>query len=392
MPKVVIAEVDRTSAEAPQYNDYVVLLPGHSPNLVNGQEDLFYTTAKFHEVAGEYSSADPKPISYRIAEYLLDLGMTILWVEVDDPTTLESSDFWEKYQDKGQYDLRFIFSPEYRSQTTAQYMIKCAGVRGDAVALVDIPDPAESGEDEFDLDYINHFIESLTVSDIVISGHDNENPFKYAACFSQNVSFKGEDAELPGSFAYLSAFAKHINRFPAWFAMAGSIRGVLPFEKVSTSYKFSTAEIDNLQDRETADKKAVNVITEVRPYGNIIWGNRTLYPLTRGDDGSLGLRASNFLNIRQLCCDLKKLLFRVSRQYTFEPNSDVLWTNFKNSITPLLEEMKSGQGIRGYKIVKVATTKKATLKAKIIIIPIEAVEDFDLTVELSDSISVTEEE
>ena len=52
--------------------------------------------------------------------------------------------------------------------------------------------------------------------------------------------------------------------------------------------------------------------------------------------------------------------------------------------------MKSGQGIKGYKIVKEVVSGKAILKARVRIIPIEAVEDFDLTVEMTDSIEVSE--
>jgi hypothetical protein len=51
--------------------------------------------------------------------------------------------------------------------------------------------------------------------------------------------------------------------------------------------------------------------------------------------------------------------------------------------------MKADQGIRDYKILKVYTDKKATLKAKIRIIPIEAVEDFDIEVSLEDSFGET---
>ena len=47
--------------------------------------------------------------------------------------------------------------------------------------------------------------------------------------------------------------------------------------------------------------------------------------------------------------------------------------------------MKADQGIDEYEIIKVATTQKATLKARIRIVPIEAVEDFDITIELADS-------
>jgi hypothetical protein len=52
--------------------------------------------------------------------------------------------------------------------------------------------------------------------------------------------------------------------------------------------------------------------------------------------------------------------------------------------------MTSDNGIRGYQIIKTPTNKKALLAARIVITPIEAVEDFDLTIELNDSIEVQE--
>ena len=119
-----------------------------------------------------------------------------------------------------------------------------------------------------------------------------------------------------------------------------------------------------------------------------------MHPLNRPDNAdssaAIQLTASSFLNIRQLCCEIKKTLYRAARRFTFEPNSDALWYNFKSVITPLLDEMKSNQGIKGYQIIKLKTNKKALLVAKIKIVPIEAVEDFDLTVELADSIEVNE--
>ena len=49
--------------------------------------------------------------------------------------------------------------------------------------------------------------------------------------------------------------------------------------------------------------------------------------------------------------------------------------------------MKADQGISGYKISRVATDKKALLVAKIRIVPIEAIEDFDISIYLEDSLS-----
>lgn len=100
-----------------------------------------------------------------------------------------------------------------------------------------------------------------------------------------------------------------------------------------------------------------------------------------------GLKFSHFLNIRQLCCTLKQVLYEATRKFTFEPNSDLLWINFVNAIKPTLEAMKADQGISGYKISRVATDKKALLVAKVRIVPIEAVEDFDLSIYLEDSLS-----
>lgn len=245
------------------------------------------------------------------------------------------------------------------------------------------------------LEYIN----SLVVEDIVRENGVSEDPFKYAAAFTPEFTFKESyslgTTTYKGCFAYLACFAKHIEKYPDWFAMSGVVRGKLPYDDVTTTHSYGQAEIDKLQKRTLGEGeesfKAVNPIANIRPYGNVIFGNRTLFPIEiDAETGTAGLKASSFLNIRNLCCDIKKTLYRAARRYTFEPNSDALWINFKSAITPLLEEMRTGQGIKGYKIIKEVSEAMATLKATVKIIPIEAVEDFDLTVELSDSISVTE--
>lgn len=49
--------------------------------------------------------------------------------------------------------------------------------------------------------------------------------------------------------------------------------------------------------------------------------------------------------------------------------------------------MKSNRGIKDYKMIKVTSKEKALMKAKIKIVPIEPVEDFDISVYLEDSIN-----
>lgn len=206
----------------------------------------------------------------------------------------------------------------------------------------------------------------------------------------------GKNKKFPGAFHYLACFMNSLKLgFAEWYAAAGYTRGVASFIVDHTSVKLGEIAINALEPRNYEDpqsdypKFACNVIANFRG-SYYLWGNRTAHPL--GKKGSLDtgdLVASSFLNIRQLCCTIKKQLYVACRTFTFDPNSDTLWVNFCNAIRPTLEAMKADQGIRDYKILKVFTDKKATLKAKIRIIPIEAVEDFDLEVSLEDSFGET---
>jgi hypothetical protein len=56
--------------------------------------------------------------------------------------------------------------------------------------------------------------------------------------------------------------------------------------------------------------------------------------------------------------------------------------------------MKADQGIEDYRIVKIKARQKALLKARIRIVPMYAVEDFDISLTLEDSVggNITVEE
>ena len=82
--------------------------------------------------------------------------------------------------------------------------------------------------------------------------------------------------------------------------------------------------------------------------------------------------------------DVKKTVYNAAKNLMFEQNSDVLWVNFLSQITPLLDKLMSGQGLSNYKIIKKATKAKAKLEAVIKLYPIYAVEEFEVTIELSD--------
>jgi len=161
---------------------------------------------------------------------------------------------------------------------------------------------------------------------------------------------------------------------------AGYTRGISDFNVVGSGCKLGESAIQVLQARTKENLTcAANMVVCIRGE-YLFWGNRTANKL--GDE----LVASDFFNIREICCTLKKQIYLACRQLTFDPNSDILWTNFKNKLTPILEKMKNDQGIEDYEFVKVADSRRALLNANIRIVPIEAVEDFEIGVYLEDSL------
>ena len=270
--------------------------------------------------------------------------------------------------------------------------------RGDCIALIEADEKAYVSATGVQSNPEVKIIEAINK----MTGINADNG-KFSALTVPSVHYIMEDNEtfgknkkFPGAFHYLACFMNSLKLgFAEWYAAAGYTRGVASFIVDHTSVKLGEIAINALEPRNCGDpqsdypKFACNVITNFRG-SYYLWGNRTAHPL--GKKGSLGtgdLVASSFLNIRQLCCTIKKQLYVACRTFTFDPNSDTLWVNFCNAIRPTLEAMKADQGIRDYKILKVFTDKKATLKAKIRIIPIEAVEDFDLEVSLEDSFGET---
>jgi hypothetical protein len=311
--------------------------------------------------------------------------------------------------DKGNYSIKYVTSGgyptyEYDNGSLVVKMLNFAETRGDCMALIDHTDyldrelnPAKVGSlyksvnDSRGLftdsgEYGAMFTPWATYNRIT-SDYKQVAYTKYGGTSMEKVEQRDElilsntQLRAPGSFAYLMSLADSIKTNANWLAVAGVTRGKvrnLSADGMTTVIPNSVA--DAMQPRNNA--VTVNAITNIAPYGYTIWGNRTLKPVEEN------LVATNFLNIRNLISDIKKTCYRVARKTTFEQNTDILWINFSSEIGKLLDRMKTGFGISGYKIVKDVehekAAEKATLCAKIIIYPTYAVEDFYITVVLKD--------
>ena len=192
----------------------------------------------------------------------------------------------------------------------------------------------------------------------------------------------GSTYTKPGSSAYLTALGESVkNNNAPWLAVAGVTRGTVKnIDSVDINI-IPNGAADAMQGR--YETVGINAITKVNPYGEVIWGNRTLLK-TDSKDKVDGISASNILSIRNLICDIKKELYKAAKRLTYEPNTTLLWTKFKGLVTPLLDKMQSGYGISGYNLIQDTTRKEASQKgvlcAKVIIYPVYPVEDFYIDV------------
>lgn len=298
-------------------------------------------------------------------------------------------------EDKGEYQIKFLTLgayPCFEFGTADSYpvfdnIIKAAAKRGDCIALVDHTNKSDRKlQTEVSSGSVYASLSSYVKKGnmtVTRKGGDSEDGYTYGAMFTPYATYRlstQNNAQyiLPASFGYLSAFAASTQANPNWYAVAGVSRGI-PSGLIGLSQNITNAIADLYQPRNNV---AINCITNIKPYGYTIWGNRTL----KNNSADGDLKALSFLNIRVLTCDLKKTLYQACKRYTFENNTDIMWLNFKSQIEPTLAKMLSGNGIASYQIIKVATTKKATIEAIIRLVPIEPVEDWYITIELTDGV------
>jgi hypothetical protein len=325
-------------------------------------------------------------------------------VEESAVCELDELAFWNCLKDKSTYDFRYIVTGLLTNNDDANKCIKkiadhseeirlddasTEDGRGDCIALIDLDKTTYEGKSQ------SNAIEPMATAAAKFKS-------AYVAIFAPYVDYNMtvdkvyKNTIFPASFHYLACAARSANsNYNEWYANAGYTRGVSSYSIKATGCKFGEIAIQALEPRfklkvgsttNTQTEAAVNLIVNIKG-SYYLWGNRTGKELgTRyAEDGDLV--AQHFLNIRQLCTTIKKQVYVTCRRLTFDPNSNILWINFRSLLTPMLEQMKADQGIRDYEFIRNDTARKALLSAKIRIVPIEAVEDFEIDLCLEDSLS-----
>lgn len=394
------------------FGDTPYIFPEAQAYPVNGENSfssLAYSSN--NDVIVEKGAPDK---SYIYARELLNAGLSVVYEAIVEMATDDSlvgypggakiikkpdvnylyrrftgtGNIFESLTDRGTYNIKFITSGGYptfeygnNSNVVVTTMNAAAVDRGDVAVFIDPTDypnralsPSNPGS------VFNVVNNSRNYNLLSLTGPTSDKGGAYAAMVPVWVKYTaptyGQMVSMPGSFAYLISYANSVKTYADWLAIAGVARGIIPNCQGINSFHVLTNSIAEAYQAKTGI--SINPITYIRGYGYALWGNRTLL-------NNNGLTASSFLNLRSLVCDVKKTVYAACRRYMFEQNNDVLWVSFKSAITPTLEKMVAGYGIESYKIVKLPTREKAKIVAEIILTPIYAVEDFEVTIVLTDS-------
>lgn len=437
MPRIDILEQDLTRATGTvgtdipyipgfayqQFDDEGKLITPTAPQLCTSIlqfEHYFGDTPVIFADTGLLNDFDA---SYVMARELLALGMPVYyhalhnmekkdtpWVkfaEHDLPTklidALSINELGSEYniRDKGEYTIKYITSGGYPNfgvksadasftKSLSDIMIEIAATRGDAVALIE----DTSSQTTLDPKNAASFYNKLNTDTLEAEQEAFGSAFigwgRYKLTKTYQVGdTKISEAILPACFGYLATLALNIKVSPNWLAMAGTTRGLIPnLIELVTPINNAVANAYQPTKAETvAGTRALNAITNIKPYGLCVWGNRTLKKITEEHP----LNGTAFLNTRNMISDIKKVAYRVAKSLIYEQNNETLWLNFKSQVAPFLEQLKSGAGIADYKLLKLDThydgsrLGKEEFACAIRIIPVYAVETFEITVVVSDA-------
>jgi hypothetical protein len=214
----------------------------------------------------------------------------------------------------------------------------CETTRKDCVFIIDSPRFLSLRNNR---KVVNPFNMSSTVADDIlpkikmISGINSSYGWGYTTWFKIGCAADGTDFWCPSSIFGANKYIITRTRWNTWDAPAGLTRGVVSID--DTSFE------PDLNAR------------------NVIYSNGWNYALTDIQNGVTSLEgqktfqsyqsAFDRINVRSLFLDLERRVFRIARNYIYEPNTADIRQQFVDNITPIFSSTKAQGGCYDYKII-----------------------------------------
>ena len=197
--------------------------------------------------------------------------------------------------------------------------------------------------------------------------------------FSTTLSVGTETIEttMPSTWGYLIKYGTCLGNGQEWLPIANSTRGSV--ESLGSPDLTVTKYYMDINIIKDTNGSSFNGIVSLRPYGSVIWGDRTLLKLANT------VKATAYLSLRMLICDVSKRAYQSAIRNTYESNNDITWFNFKSRITDLLGEMVAAGVLSNYSITKLPADSYNTIICRITLYPNLPVENFDIYINLENA-------
>ena len=233
------------------------------------------------------------------------------------------------FQNPEAIDINLLIIPGFSSGAVIGTGLQMCESRGDVLMLVDPPFGLRPQQA---IDWHN----GMLLSDVAAAINSSYGAlyWGWVKIFDQ---FSSQEVWVPPSGHVSAVFSRTAREREQWFAPAGLQRGHL-LTALDVEYSPTQGERDALY----GSGNAVNPLVKFPQDGITIWGQRTLKRTSSALDR---------VNVRMLLIFLKKNLTRTLRNFVFEPNDSVLWSQVRNTINPFLADITARRGLQAFKVV-----------------------------------------
>lgn len=239
----------------------------------------------------------------------------------DRVSTDQIANAWSLYEDAETIDVNLLISSGYDVPTVHRKMDSVARLRGDAIAILNIPD------EEYEVSRaVNYKRNTLNLNS------------SYSAIYSPWIEIRDTSNNrkifIPPSGHVAASYAFTDTDRGVWFAPAGLSRGQVRVLGARKKY--------NQGMRDALDKAQINAIRFFPGRGYVVWGQETCQ--------STASAFSN-VNVRRLINFIKKSIATAAVVGVFDPNDDFLRLKLARIAEDFLRPIKYGRGLYDFDVV-----------------------------------------
>uniref|UniRef100_S5WBD5 Phage tail sheath protein n=2 Tax=Pseudomonas phage PaBG TaxID=1335230 RepID=S5WBD5_9CAUD len=237
------------------------------------------------------------------------------------PTEAQIAAAYEEFADTETVDVNILMNSGYTTPLVQRKMVSICENRGDALAVLDVPDAEHEAARA-----VNYATNTLNVNS------------SYAGLYTPFVQIRDTHNDktlfIPPSGHVCAAMAYTDYNRAVWFAPAGLSRGTVKVLGIRTKY--------NQGARDALDRAHINPIRNIPGRGYVIMGQETLQAFAS---------AFSNINVRRLVNFVKKSLASACAVSNFDPNDSITRLSLKGICDDFLRPIRQGRGLYAFEIV-----------------------------------------